>query len=171
MLRRLLEMAVKARPLRIWSLRQQISERRLIEAAEILAADLSEDEQVAALRHRGFGEGEAHRLVALLPMAFCRPILEDLGVRHFVMRLAATGMDGTSVKADLMRQPEYVAGLRLARKHYKAGTLNPLVYERIVMRSADFDAASNALNSGANLSGATIGSALNRTEIARHLLR
>ena len=51
-------MAVKARPLRIWSLRQQISERRLIEAAEILAADLSEDEQVAALRHRGFGEGD-----------------------------------------------------------------------------------------------------------------
>ncbi|QUD89865.1 hypothetical protein [Phenylobacterium montanum] len=150
-----------------------MSEARLIRAAETLAQtfELGGDEQVAALMRDGFDEGEAWRLVALLPIAFGRPVLEELGMRHFVQTVTAQAADGKLVQANLMRQPEYAAGLKLARAHRQYGVMDHEVYKLIAGSSADIDAASNALNQGADLTGATIASSLMGPEIARHLIR
>jgi len=146
---------------------------RLIQAAETIARtwELNEGDQVAALREDGFDKGEAHRLIALLPIAFSRPILEELGVKHFVPEVTARAVDGTLVKAELMRQPEYATALRLARAHRKKGAMDHEVYKLIAGSSADIDAASNALNGGQDIAGSTIASSLVGTEIARHLVR
>lgn len=150
-----------------------MTEARLVQAAETIARtwELREDEQVAALRHEGFSEGEAHRLIALLPLAFSRPVLEDLGVRHFVSKVTAREPDGRLVSAELMQQPEYVGGLKLARAHRVKGVINHEVYKLIAGSSADIDAASNALNEGRDIVGSTVASALVGTEVARHLVR
>jgi hypothetical protein len=150
-----------------------MSRARLIDAAETLARTmrLDEDQQIAALKQAGFGEGEAHRLVALLPMAFSRPILEELGVSHFDKQVRAKAADGTLVEAALMRQPEYVAGLKLARDHLKSGVLARETYKIIAESSAEIDAASNALNGGADITGATISTMLVGTTVAQHLIR
>ena len=150
-----------------------MSEARLIRAAETLARTLDHggDEQVAALKRDGFDEGEAHRLVALLPLAFSRPVLEELGVRYFVQEVTAHETDGTLVRADLRRQPEYVAGLRLARAHRRRGVMDHEVYKRIAGSSADIDAASKALNAGVDLAGATTAWSLVGSDVARHLVR
>jgi len=153
--------------------RKRITEARLIQAAETLARtlELGEDEQVAALKREGFDEGQAHRLVAFLPMAFSRPVLEELGVRHFVSEVTAREPDGTLVSAELMRQPEYAAGLKLARSHRTRGVMDHEVYKLIAGSSADIDAVSNALNEGRDIVGGTIASSLVGTEVTRHLVR
>jgi len=146
---------------------------RLIKAAETLARTWQgdEDEQIAALRQEGFDEGEAHRLIAFLPLAFSRPILEELGVRHFVPQVSAQTADGTVVQATLMRQPEYAAALKLARAHRKKGAMDHEVYKLIAGSSAEVDAVSKALNEGADIAGTAVASALIGREIARHLIR
>lgn len=150
-----------------------MSETRLIQAAETLAAaiELSELEQIAALRQDGFEEGEAHRLVAFLPMAFSRPVLEELGVRNFAPEVFADDADGTRMTAKLMRQPEYSGGLRLARAHRKRGIMNHEVYKRIAGSSAEIDVASKALNEGVDIAGATIASALLSAAVSRYLVK
>jgi hypothetical protein len=150
-----------------------MSEARLIRAAETLAKtlELGEAEQVAALKRDGFDEGEAWRLAVLLPLAFSRPVLEELGVRHFAQEVTAKTSDGGLVRAALMRQPEYAAGLKLARAHRQNGVMDHEVYKRIAGSSADINAASKALNAGVVMTGATVASSLIGPEIARHLIR
>lgn len=150
-----------------------MSESRLIQAAEVISTtlELDEEEQVAALESRGFTEAEACRLATLLPIAFSRPILEDLGVAHFDPEISAYEMDGSLVRAELMRQPEYAGGLRLARRHRKMGVMDHEVYKRICESSADLDGASRALDEGADLIGAAVSSALVSTNVTRHLIR
>jgi hypothetical protein len=148
-------------------------EARIIRAAETLAQvfELDGDEQVAALQREGFSEGESWRLITLLPIAFSRPVLEQLGIRHFVMRTTAKNFDGRRVTAMLTRQPEYVAGLKLARKHRQSAMMDHNVYVRIAGSSADIAAAHKALNAGVDMAGGKLAFSLIGPEIARHLIR
>src|SRR5437868_14593215 len=113
-----------------WWRREEMHEARIIRAAETLAQvfELDQGEQVSALQREGFTEGEAWRIITLLPIAFSRPVLEQLGVRHFVMRVTAQKADGQRVTAMLTRQPEYVAGLKLARRHRQNAVMDHSVY-------------------------------------------
>lgn len=156
-----------------WRQPKRLSDERLIRAAEILARtlDSDEDQQVVALKKEGFEEGEAHRLAALLPLAFSRPILEALGIKDFVPLVTAGDAEGTQVEASLMRQPEYVAGLKIARKHMRHGVLDHEIYKRIAGSSADLAAVSSALDAGQDIRGATIASALLWPNVARYLIR
>jgi hypothetical protein len=149
---------------------KRLSEDRIICAAEKLA-QTAPDRQIEVLKEAGFLEGEAHRLVALLPLAFSRPILEELGVEHFVPVATAVDRDGTPVEASLMRQPEYAVGLKVARKHRRKGIMNHEVYKCVTGGSADVDAVSKALNAGHSLAGSTIASSLVGPDIAEHLIR
>ena len=146
---------------------------RVVRAAETLAETwrLDVDSQVAALRRDGFSETEAHRLIVFLPMAFSRPILEELGVTHFVPDVGAQEADGTNVTAKLMRQPEYAAALRLARAHRKKGVLDPQVFSLIAGSSSELNVASKALDQGADIVGATVASVLVDPAITRYLVR
>ncbi|GAA4751398.1 hypothetical protein GCM10023264_17600 [Sphingomonas daechungensis] len=94
-----------------------------------------------------------------------------MGVRTFVREVTATEPGGAMVRADLMRQLEYVAALRFARKHRRRALVDHEVYKRVAESSADIDAASNALNGGADLRGAAIASSLVGEAIAQHLIR
>ncbi|WP_395397421.1 hypothetical protein WBP07_32615 [Novosphingobium sp. BL-8A] len=148
-------------------------EALLIKGATTIATawDQSFEHKIEALRDEGFSESEAIRLDALLPLAFSRPILEELGVRHFVTQINAQNAAGSTVTADLMRQPEYVGGLKLARQHRKVGRMDHEIFKLIAGSSSDIDAISKALNAGADVKGATIASSLLGTQIATHLIR
>lgn len=150
-----------------------MSEVALIRAAETLARtlELGEDEQVAALQKDGFDEGQAWRLATLLPIAFSRPVLEDLGVRRFGPFLTAKGSDGRPVRAALMRQPEYVGALRLARAHRRTGVMDHAVYKRVAGSAAEIDAVSKALDAGADITGGVVASSLVGPGAVPHLLR
>jgi len=149
---------------------KHMTSERIIRAAETLARTPI-DQQIQALKDSGFSEGEAHRIVALLPLAFSRPVLEQLGVTHFVPVVTAVARDGTPVEAMLMRQPEYAVGLKVAREHRRKEVMDHEVYKAVTGGSADIDAVSNALNTGASLAGATIASSLLGPDIADHLIR
>ena len=107
----------------------------------------------------------------LLPMAFSRPVLEELGIRHFAPEVTAYDADGTLLTAKLTRQPEYAGALRLAYAQRNKGVMNPEVYKRIAGSSSEIDAVNNALNQGMDIGGATIATALVSPTVARHLLR
>lgn len=149
---------------------KRMTSERIIRAAETLA-QTPIDQQIGALKDNGFSEGEAHRIVALLPLAFSRPVLEQLGVKHFAPVVTATARDGTPVEAMLMRQPEYAVSLEVARKHRRKGVMDHEVYKAVMGGSADIAAVSNALNAGASLVGSTIASSLIGSDIAEHLIR
>jgi hypothetical protein len=108
--------------------------------------------------------------VVLLPLAFSRPVLEELGVIHFASFIGAFRPDGSMMKAQLMRQPEYAVGLELAREHRRKGAMDHDLYKRIAGGSADIDAASNALNAGKDLNGSAVASVLAGTHYAAHLI-
>jgi hypothetical protein len=103
----------------------------LIRAAQILAAhcDSEEAEVVQRLIAQGFEPGPAHRIVAFVPSAFARPLLEDLGVPDFVDRVSVPTRDGGDFDILLSHQPEYVAALDLAREHRKSGVMPHEVYK------------------------------------------
>ena len=147
-----------------------MTSERIIRAAETLACS-AVDQQIAALNENGFSEGEAHRLVALLPLAFSRPVLEDLGVKHFAPSVTAVDRGGTTVKARLMRQPEYAIGLKVARDHRRKALMDQNVFKAVAGGSSDIDAVSNALNAGESVAGATVASFLIGQDIAEHLIR
>lgn len=148
-------------------------EAQIVLAAEVIAAtwDAGEDGQVAALRWNGFDEGQARRLLAFLPIAFSRPILEELGVVDFDPNVTVSGPDGAFLNAKLMRQPEYVQGLKVARDHRSRGVMDHEVYKLIAFSSADLNAVDNALNEKADVTGATIATSLLDAKIALHLIR
>ena len=150
-----------------------MNEEQIILAAETLVRNwhVNEDGQIAALKGDGFAEGEAERLVAFLPMAFSRPVLEELGIDQFDTEVTGRDADGNWVSAELMRQPEYAAALKLARKHRAKGAMDHEVYKLIAGSSADIDAVSNALNQGREVAGGVISSVINTPGIARHFLK
>jgi hypothetical protein len=150
-----------------------VTEQQVIMAAEIIAATMAETEpaQVAALMRSGFDEGQANRFVAFLPLAFSRPILEKLGIRKFSPTISVPTEGGGSFQVKLGRQPEFVAGLSLAREHGRSGRMRPGVFKAIVSSSADIAVVSNALNAGADVKGATITWSLIGPSYADHVIR
>ena len=156
-----------------WRKTKRVSEAQIVLAAGIIAEtwDLGDEAQVTALEQGGFDEGQARRLVALLPMAFSRPILEELGISNFVSKVTVSKPDGTVLNAELTRQPEYVEGLKLARAHRSKAVMNHEVYTLIASSSADLNAVDNALNAGADVAGATIAPSLLDSRIASYLIR
>ncbi|WP_137753304.1 hypothetical protein [Sphingopyxis sp. L1A2A] len=156
-----------------WRKAKPILEAQIVLAADVIAEmwDAGKDAQVAVLRRSGFDEGQARRLLAFLPLAFSRPILEELGVVDFDPNVTASGPDGTFLNAKLMRQPEYVQGLKIARDHRNKGVMDHEVYKLIASSSADLNAVDDALNEGVDVTGATIATSLLDTKIAFHLIR
>jgi hypothetical protein len=150
--------------------RRAMREGRVIAAASILAAHWDEDEpeQLAALIAHGFSLGQANRLIAFLPMAFSRPIAEQLGAR-IVAEVSAPTADGGWVKARLMNQPEYAGALALARRHRREGRMDHEIYKLIAGSAGDMDALSNALNKGLEIKGSVLASALVGDACTEHL--
>lgn len=151
-----------------------VDDERLIRAATIIAdadaGDLSDEELAQRLVEDGIEEPVAYRLVAFLPSAFARPVLEELGVVKFA-RASLSDEDGRDFEVVLEDQPEYCAALALARKHRRVGAMPHDLYKSIVGGTAEFDAASRSLDAGLDLKGGTAALALSSTSHARHVVR
>ncbi|MES2449378.1 MAG: hypothetical protein V4610_02320 [Pseudomonadota bacterium] len=126
--------------------------------------------QIAALLARDFSPGEAHRLVAFLPLAFGQPIVEEFGAR-IAPTISVPTPNGGWIDATLARQPEYVGALALARRHRRSGRMDHVVYQGIAGSSAEIDALSNALNAGTDLSGAVVAAALVGDACSAYVIR
>jgi hypothetical protein len=114
----------------------------------------------AELVTAGFTSREAALLIGLVPIAFARPILEQLGVTEFVKTISAKDKHGNWVNIPLASIPIYGVALSIAREHRSVGLIDHEAYKRIVGRSAPLNAVSKALNAGADVKGATVADAL-----------
>ncbi|MEA3015882.1 MAG: hypothetical protein QOI38_604 [Sphingomonadales bacterium] len=144
----------------------------LITAATIIArsGDLADEEQAERLVAAGFEESVAYRLVAFLPSAFARPVLEELGVTEFGGG-SVDDEDGAMISFWLEDQPEYCAALALAREHRRVGIIPSEIYATIVEGTAEIEALSKARNQGQKFKGGTIAIALNSSSHAAHVVR
>jgi hypothetical protein len=154
---------------------QKLTDEQVVTAAEIVARGLDREDAnnaatIAELQAADFDEAQAHRFIELLPMAFSRPVLEHFGV-IITETVAATGPNGEELNFRLDRQPEYVAGLALARRHRASGCMPQSIYERIAGSSAELDAISQALNAGSDVEGAAMATSLCNPDMARFLMR
>ena len=117
-------------------------------------------EMSTALIDAGFGRLESDLLVALTPMAFSRPILEELGVNHFVDSVSAKNKHDQWVQVPLASLPIYAIALKMAREHRRTGVLDNRIFKALALRSAELNAADKALNAGVNIKGATAATCL-----------
>lgn len=145
---------------------------RVIAAAAIVAENIGgHDADLATkLTAAGFAIDEAYRLVAFMPSAFSRPVVEEFGVSVAPYASVPTG-EGGFFDVLLADQPEYVAALALARDHREFGVIPHGVFVAVAESSAELDALSNARNEGHDLEGGTIASALVNPEHSKHVIR
>jgi hypothetical protein len=152
-----------------------LTDEQVVAAAIIIAHGLEREDPdgkatIAELQAAGFDEAQAHRFLELLPMAFSRPVLEHFGVK-IGKTVGASPLDGEMVHFRLDRQPEYVAGVALARRHRASGCMPQWVYERITGSSAEVDAISQALNAGSDVKGGALATCLGNPDMVRFLVR
>jgi len=122
----------------------------------------SDDRELAtALVSAGFTVRDAEVLVALVPLALSRPILEQLGVSHFADTVSAKNKADEWVHFPLSSQPIYVTALGLAREQWRGvGIIDKEVYKNLAQRCSTIDAVSNLLKAGASAKGAAVATAL-----------
>lgn len=137
--------------------------QRLLEAVEILATIPSGSDGINQLVAGGFSRSEAIQLSELVPEAFAVPVMETLGVAKIVDEVSALNRRGEWEQIPLRDLPVFQEALSLAREHRATLIMDQGAYKAIAERSSLVSTASNALNSGANISGATMAVALIRT--------
>jgi hypothetical protein len=139
-----------------------LDRRRLLEAIGVMGsqAGAKDSEILLALTHAGFTNSEADALIAFVPLAFSRPIMEELGVAHFSESVSAKNKSGQWIQIPLASQTVYVAALTVAREHRRSGLIDRDVFKTLALRCSQLDAVSNALNAGADVRGATVATAL-----------
>jgi hypothetical protein len=116
----------------------------ILELAPMFLVDTDDEQLVSMIVNRGIKLEIAERVVALLPIAFGRAVLERIGPIKF----SDTFIVKETGKQYLLRdEPIFNEGRRLA----KAGLLETGVFSAIAMRSPELRAANKALNEGAEL--------------------
>jgi hypothetical protein len=135
---------------------------KMLRAIAVMGAmtDVDDPGMEAALIGAGFTKKEAALLVAFVPQAFARPVLEKLGVTQFSESVSATNRDDESVNIPLGSIPIYTTALGIAREHRRVGLIDQKKYERLVYRSASIEAVTKALNAHTDVKGAAVAEAL-----------
>jgi hypothetical protein len=136
-----------------------LNRRRLLEAIGIMGG-AQDSEIILALTQDSFTQLEAELLTAFVPLAFSRPILEELGVAHFVDTVSAKSRSGEWTQVPLASQAVYQAALTFAREHRRVGLIDNEVLKVWALRCSQLAAVGNALNAGADVRGATVATAL-----------
>ena len=142
--------------------RQTVRIRNLLRAIDVMGRNVKLDDIgiESALKSAGFSARDAALLVALVPSAFARPALEKLGIAHFVESVSARNVHGEWVQVPLRKVRLYQLALTIARRNYAGAAVDPEHYKGLASRSAELNAASNALNAGMALEGSTFATAL-----------
>ena len=128
---------------------------RIIRAVEVMGENSSRDDQglIDALLSEGFTAEEANQLVLFVPAAFARPVLEHLGVEHFVETVSVPKKRGGTIEVPLSAIGVYTGALALMRGEIDAHALPAEYFRSLATRSAEIDAANRALNAGQSLKG------------------
>ncbi|HEX9200286.1 MAG TPA: hypothetical protein VF865_12055 [Acidobacteriaceae bacterium] len=117
--------------------------------------ELSDDETIAKLVTYGFDPQLAARLVAFVPMAYFRIMLENSGAQFsddFQQELPG----GKVELRALTSEPLWGASLEFARNDAKSG-ISAQQFLAVAGRSAEADAANQALNAGHKLNDGMFG--------------
>jgi hypothetical protein len=110
---------------------------------------LADEAVFGALVKQGMGKGVAARLVEFLPMAYCRLILRNSGVRFSEMFRRALP-DGSCQEKPLSSEPVWNAVVPFARAEAEGGVSgNDLLL--VAARSAEFHAANQLLDKSSKL--------------------
>jgi hypothetical protein len=134
---------------------------RLLRAVEIMAhhATLDDERLGEVMCNEGFSSQQAAELLAFVPLAFGRPLLEELGVKEFSSTVSAPSRAGGRRNVPLRYQAAYIRSLSLARQHWRTGELGD-VYEAVALRSAEVIVVNKALNEGVGVKGGTLSVAI-----------
>ena len=116
-------------------------------------AGKEDSELIAHLIHQGVAERIAERLVAFLPLAFGRVVIENTARVTFSdkFEVYATGEEKT-----LSQEPVYSEAFRLARDIYRSGQIPREQFLAVANRSAELGAVTKALSDGADINGASL---------------
>jgi len=136
-----------------------------------LSLDRDDDWRLNALEELGYSEAEAHRLLAFVPSAFARPILERLGLTEFSDAAVVLCENGEEITFSLRDQPEFVLALSAARDHFERGTLPREAFEKLAMSSSEIDMVNRALNEGVDVRGGAVATAFADQRLCEFLVR
>jgi hypothetical protein len=116
---------------------------------------LSDAALSAHLQNKGYSAVQAEKLTVFVPSAFACALLHKMGVSlasHYI----AVARDGSDVTLPIGDEHYYTAALGIAHhtlEHGWSDTLPRLVFEAVIARSAEMDAANGALNAGDSIAG------------------
>lgn len=123
------------------------------------ARDASDDEIVNRLIDLGYSDSSAEKLNAFVPSAFAWALLQRMGVASFPNHYIALDAGGGEINVPVESEHYFTAALKLAFETLEGGwseVLSREQFEAVVARSAEMNAANNALNSGESIAGATL---------------
>ncbi|GAB2939873.1 hypothetical protein GCM10027048_00100 [Hymenobacter coalescens] len=121
----------------------------LAAALPAFAADEADDESVQQfLLAQGVDEALANQVVAFLPLAFGRIVLEQLSLQ-FSEEYSRVGASGRIHSGySLAAEPVFLAATSLARQLVATGQWSQELHWPVAMWSAEFHAVNNLLNAG-----------------------
>jgi hypothetical protein len=114
---------------------------------------IEDDDLAKSLMETGYEFTDAELAVAIVPSVFGRLALRRLGAMKFSPYFTVTNHHGRSVRYDLRSHPIYRAAARIAAATEVHGFLTKEQFSPVGGRSAECDAASRLLDSGAKLEG------------------
>ncbi|HWE98021.1 MAG TPA: hypothetical protein VG269_29010 [Tepidisphaeraceae bacterium] len=125
------------------------SRRRIDEAIRQFVAEVARTKSVDAatqmLGEGGFDPDVIHRIASFAPLAFCRVVFGDIGVKYSTEFKWIT-KEGTCQTLKYMREPAFARSLVLMRDLFDAGFGEAV--KGLAMYSSTFNVVSQALNSG-----------------------
>lgn len=105
------------------------------------------------LERQGLSLGEAERISAFFPSAFCRIALSHKFDLNFPDSYEVEGQED---KFSYKDEPIYKLGIEIASDIYHNEPELAEVFNSIVTRSAEFNSVNKALNDGAEIAGASL---------------
>ena len=120
-----------------------------LNALEDQPAHAEDEDLITRLEEAGISSDDARRLVALLPVAFGRAILQQRGMAYFRDDVLVGHPGGKNSTIQLSDQPIYVAGVRVGVVSLHHGTPTPKALDMLARRSVEL----RLLLGGADSSG------------------
>jgi len=112
--------------------------RAALELLERQGDELEDDDElIDTFCQSGFLSDDAHRLVALLPLAFGRATLQQMGFAHFRDDASVHHPDGTTSYIRLSDQPIFQAALQIAAASAHHGTPTSAAANALAHRSVE----------------------------------
>jgi hypothetical protein len=138
-----------------------VAAERVLRVVDLIAAapDQSDDELVAAMVQEGAAKVDAELLVRFLPIAFSWAVFAKMGVSSFPGTFVVFDQEERPVEMPIAGEHYFTAALLIARDVTTNGFSDRIsrpTFESIIARSAEMNAANNALAAGRQLAGGVL---------------